>query len=84
MVASDQQKIADFLITMLSKQDVMAQDIKDILRLVSPADADDESAKISEALALMANAITGLSDILEGVKGSVDDLVRITRSGAAS
>ncbi|MFT8369730.1 MAG: hypothetical protein ABF719_10710 [Acetobacter sp.] len=84
MVAADQQKFADVLIAMLSKQDVMSQDIKDILRLVSPADADDESAKISETLALMANAITRLADILEGVKGSVDDLVRITRSGTAS
>lgn len=84
MVASDQQKIADVLIALLSKQDVMSQDIKDILKLVSPADDDDEGAKISEALALMANAISGLSDILSGVKASVDDLVRITRSGATS
>lgn len=84
MVDSDQQRIADFLITLLSKQDVMSQDIKDILKLVSPTDDDDESAKISEALILMANAISGLSDILNGVKGSVDDLVRATRSAGAA
>lgn len=81
MADSGQQKIADLLVTLLSKGDVMGRDIKDILKLVSPTDDDDESAKISEALAQMANAISELSDTLSGVKTSVDDLIKVTRSG---
>lgn len=83
MVGSGQQKLADLLVTLLSKNDVMAKDIKDILKLVSPTDDDDESAKISEALAQMANAISGLSDTLSGVKASVDELVKVTRNNGA-
>ncbi|MFT8723675.1 MAG: hypothetical protein ABF976_13465 [Acetobacter syzygii] len=83
MVDSGQQKLADLLVILLSKGDVMAKDIKDILKLVSPADDDDESAKISEALAQMANAISELSDTLSGVKASVDDLVKVTRDHGA-
>ena len=67
VVDTSQQKIADILVTLLSKSDVMGTDIKDILKLLSPADDDDESAKISEALSQMANAITRLSDTLNGV-----------------
>lgn len=81
VVDTSQQKIADILVTLLSKSDVMGTDIKDILKLLSPADDDDESAKISEALSQMANAITGLSDTLNGVQASVDELVRVARLG---
>lgn len=81
VVDTSQQRIADILVTLLSKSDVMGTDIKDILKLLSPADDDDESAKISEALSQMANAISGLSDTLSGVQASVDELVRVARSG---
>ncbi|WP_338332120.1 hypothetical protein [Acetobacter sp. LMG 32666] len=81
MVDTSQQKIADILVTLLSKSDVIGMDVKDILKLLSPADDDDESAKISEALSQMANAISGLSDTLSSVQASVDELVRVTRSG---
>ncbi|MCP1242807.1 hypothetical protein GOB86_10320 [Acetobacter lambici] len=81
VVDTSQQKIADLLVALLSKGDVMGKDIKDILKMVSPSEDDDESAKISEALAQMASAISGLSDTLSGVKASVDDLVKVTRSG---
>lgn len=81
MVDSGQQKIADILVAILSKEDVMGKDIKDILKMVSPSEDDDESAKISETLALMANAIDGLSETLGGVKASVDELVKVARSG---
>ncbi|MFT8464720.1 hypothetical protein [Acetobacter syzygii] len=81
MVDSGQQKIADILVAILSKEDVMGKDIKDILKMLSPSEDDDESAKISETLALMANAIDGLSETLGGVKASVDELVKVARSG---
>jgi hypothetical protein len=80
LVDTGQQKIADLLVALLSKGDVMGKDIKDILKMVSPSEDDDESAKISEALAQMASAISGLSDTLSAVKASVDDLVKVTRS----
>ncbi|GAN72071.1 hypothetical protein [Acetobacter syzygii] len=81
VVDSGQQKIADILVAILSKEDVMGKDIKDILKMLSPSEDDDESAKISETLALMANAIDGLSETLGGVKASVDELVKVARSG---